>query len=39
MSLTNKVLYIDQSEHISEVNKARARKNIGAYEDKTHLAG
>lgn len=38
MSLTNKVLYdIDQS--ISEDNKARARKNIGAYEDKTYLAG
>ena len=38
MSLTNKVLYdIDQS--ISEDNKARARKNIGAYEDKTTLAG
>ena len=38
MSITNKVLYdIDQS--ISEYNKARARKNIGAYEDKTTLAG
>ena len=40
MSLTNKVLYdIDQSKHISEDNKARARKNIGAYEDKTNNGG
>ena len=40
MSLTNKVLYdIDQSEHIEPEQKATARKNIGAYEDKTPLAG
>lgn len=40
MSLTNKVLYdIDQSKNISEDDKARARKNIGAYKDKTYLAG
>ena len=40
MSLTNKVLYdIDQSEHIEPEQKAIARKNIGAYEDKTNNGG
>ena len=40
MSLTNKVLYdIDQSEHIKPEQKAIARKNIGAYEDKTKDGG
>lgn len=40
MSLTNKVLYdIDQSKNIPEYNKAIARKNIGAYEDKTKDGG
>ena len=40
MSLTNKVLYdIDQSDHIEPYQKAIARKNIGAYEDKTKDGG
>ena len=39
MSLTNKVLYdIDQSSYPSE-QKAMARNNIGAYEDKTAAGG
>ncbi len=39
MSLTNKVLYdIDQSSYPSE-QKSIARKNIGAYEDKTTSGG
>lgn len=42
MSLTNKVLYnIDQTqdESITSEDRARARKNIGAYEDKTAAGG
>ena len=39
MSLINKVLYIDQSEHIEPYQQAIARKNIGAYEDKTNNGG
>lgn len=40
MSLTNKVLYnIDQREHTTPLEKERARKNIGAYEDKSAAGG
>lgn len=36
MSLTNKVLYdIDQRNDTTLTQKETARKNIGAYEDKT----
>lgn len=42
MSVTNKVLYnIDQTQDpsIDDNDRARARKNIGAYEDKTTAGG
>lgn len=40
MSLTNKVLYdIDQREDTTPTQKETARKNIGAYEDKTAAGG
>lgn len=40
MSLTNKVLYdIDQTTDTTPAQKETARKNIGAYEDKTAAGG
>ena len=40
MSLTNKVLYdIDQRNDTTPTQKETARKNIGAYEDKTAAGG
>lgn len=40
MSLTNKVLYdIDQRNDTTPTQKETARKNIGAYEDKTATGG
>ena len=40
MSLTNKVLYdIDQTRDTTPTQKETARKNIGAYEDKTTAGG